>query len=214
VLSESANIPSFEVIAQAAATFVGVSQQVPPRVSAKKVQGRRAHDLERSGIDFELQPREVRIDTLSVWSVTANQIGYRMVCTPGTYVRALARDLGEQLGCGAAAESIRRERSGGLCVADACSLDAIGWDRVRDWAIVVPQMQRLIVPHDVAVALQQGKPAALKSVEALPALSTIAHRPAVFMYSVNETGSGLGLLSVDVQGLVTHRATLSPPEVH
>jgi tRNA pseudouridine55 synthase len=209
VLSESSDIPPFEAVSRAAATFVGTSQQVPPKVSAKKIQGRRAHDLERKGIEFELAPREVRIETLSVWSISNNQIGYRMVCTPGTYVRALARDMGELLGCGAAAESIRREGSGGLSVANACSLDEIGWQRVKDWSILVPQMQRLIVPRDVAEALQQGKPSGLRRVEGLPGLSAIVNRPAVFMYSVDPEEEGLGLLDVDVAGVVSHRATLS-----
>jgi tRNA pseudouridine55 synthase len=210
LIAESNEIPAFDQILQAASTFLGVSQQVPPRVSAKKIQGRRAHDLERRGIDFQLQAREVRIDNLLVWSVTANQIGYRMVCTPGTYVRAVARDLGEKLGCGAAAETIRRERSGGLSVVDACALDAVGWERVQDWAVLVPQMPRVVVPREVAAALQQGKPTALKSVENLAALSGVGGRPTVFMYSIDHTGIGLGLLHVDVQGTVTHRATISP----
>ncbi|HEY3291605.1 MAG TPA: tRNA pseudouridine(55) synthase TruB, partial [Anaerolineae bacterium] len=93
-------------------TFVGPILQIPPQYSAIQVGGRRAYKLARSGETVELQPRPVQILSLALTLGDADTVDLRMTCTAGTYVRALARDVGEALGCGAHLIALRREQSG------------------------------------------------------------------------------------------------------
>ncbi len=95
----------------AAAEFVGERQQVPPMVSALRRGGRRLYELARRGQEVERAPRGVRVDRFEVESVEAGRVTFTVRCSPGTYVRTLAHDLGQALGCGAALESLRRLRS-------------------------------------------------------------------------------------------------------
>jgi tRNA pseudouridine55 synthase len=213
VLSESAQVPAFAETEKAKARFIGDISQVPPKVSAKKVQGRRAHELERKGVSFELTPKDVRVDSFDLWPVDSMRVGYRVRCSPGTYVRALARDLGEVLGCGGAAESIRREASGQFDVSAAISLEQIGWGAVKEWMLLVPEIPRVVVPRGVASELLQGKPSGLLKVEQLPELAQVVSRPAVFMYTPNVTEEPWGFLEVTASGQVLHRLNVRPQKL-
>jgi tRNA pseudouridine55 synthase len=210
VLSESNAVPGFAQIESAALKFMGDISQVPPKVSAKKVQGRRAHELERKGVSFELAPKLVRVDSFELWAVDSVRVGYRVRCSPGTYVRALARDLGEALGCGGAAELIRREASGQFDVAHAISLEEISWEAVKDWMLLVPEIPRVVVPPTVASELLQGKPSGLVKVGQLPELAKVVSRPAVFMYTPSEAEEPWGFLEVTSSGQVLHRLNVRP----
>lgn len=103
-------------IRAAAATFLGTIQQRPSAVSAIKVDGRRAHERVRAGEDVELAPRTVRVDRLDVGAIRrpsgAIDVDIEVTCSTGTYVRALARDLGERLGVGGHLTLLRRTRVG------------------------------------------------------------------------------------------------------
>ncbi len=99
-------------LAGAAASFVGVIRQVPPMYSAVHHEGRRLYELAREGVQVERQPREVIVHEVAVEAVTLPVVTLRVVCGKGTYVRTLAADLGEALGCGAAIEALRRTRVG------------------------------------------------------------------------------------------------------
>jgi tRNA pseudouridine55 synthase len=136
--------------------------QVPPRVSAIRVQGRRAHDLERRGVEFTLEPRPVQVFAFELQQIDREHYSYRVECSPGTYVRSLARDLGEYLGCGGAVETIRRTHSGDLSVRDAVDVDGISWDRMIDWSVLYPGVPRVLVSADLAMRLLGGKEAALR----------------------------------------------------
>lgn len=94
--------------------FLGWRSQVPPQVSAVHVAGQRAHDLARKGVVPELSPRPVflcRLD-LTGFDPASGRMELRVLCSKGTYVRSLARDLGEQLGCGAHLAALRRTHIG------------------------------------------------------------------------------------------------------
>lgn len=196
VIEESTAIPSFEAVSRAVRHFVGTIEQVPPKVSAIKVGGRRAYQLERAGHDVQLKARQVIVEQFDVTEISDRTIGYRIVCTPGTYVRALARDLGEKLGCGAAAEAIRREGSGHFSVSDAVALEDLSWDRVRDWSILVPHVPRIVVSSQVAIDLLQGRVAALPAVRLLAA--SLSEQVEIVAYAAEgrETET-LGLLRLD-----------------
>ena len=106
--------------------FVGERMQRPPRFSAVSIGGRRAYDLARCGVDFELDPRPVRIDSIGIVSGAWPSLRLQMACRSGTYVRSLCRDLGAALGCGGHARAIRRLRSGPYIMDMAVTLGELG----------------------------------------------------------------------------------------
>jgi tRNA pseudouridine55 synthase len=123
-------LPDSPALAAACAELVGSIAQVPPTTSAIKVGGQRAYALARAGKVVEMVPREVLVHALDV--VSHDEESGRAVldihCSKGTYVRALARDLGEALGCGAYCAELRRLAIGHLDVAGAGSLDDVAAD--------------------------------------------------------------------------------------
>jgi tRNA pseudouridine55 synthase len=108
------------------ARFRGPIEQVPPVYSAVKVAGRRAYDLARRGTAPELAPRSVTIHRLELVRWTPPHLALLVVCSKGTYVRALARDLGAALGCGAHLTRLVRLWVGGFGLEDAVTLEEIG----------------------------------------------------------------------------------------
>ena len=121
---ETAHITS-EAIYQALQQFVGDIQQVPPTYSAVKVNGDRAYDLRRKGKEVELAPKTLRIDEIEVQHFDPSQmlLTIRVVCGKGTYIRALARDLGRALNSGAYLTALRRTRVGDVRVENCLQLD-------------------------------------------------------------------------------------------
>lgn len=106
-------------------TFIGEIQQVPPAYSACKVNGDRAYTLMRKGRDVELKAKTLRIDDIELTSFAPEtmQMSIRVVCGKGTYIRALARDIGQALGSGAYLTALRRMRVGDIRVEDCITLD-------------------------------------------------------------------------------------------
>ncbi len=119
-----ATAPDAKTVAGQLADFVGTIEQIPPAYSAAKVTGRRAYDLARSGTAVVLAPRPVRVYAIDVIHYEYPVLDVEVRCGKGTYIRSLARDLGERLGCGAYVETLRRTRVGPFSVEDAVSLDA------------------------------------------------------------------------------------------
>lgn len=99
--------------------FEGEIEQVPPIFSAVKVNGRRAYDLARKGKDIELESKRVRIDEIVLESFELPYITIKITCGKGTYIRSLARDIGEALNSGAHLTALRRTRVGEFRVEDA-----------------------------------------------------------------------------------------------
>lgn len=114
-----------ELIEQTLTRFAGEIQQVPPEYSACKVDGARAYKLKRKGKDVELKPKTLRIDEIELihFDPESMQMGIRVVCSKGTYIRALARDIGQALGSGAFLTSLCRTRIGNVCLNDCITLD-------------------------------------------------------------------------------------------
>ena len=110
---------------RARAAFTGHILQIPPQYSAIQVGGKRAYKLARSGETVELMARPVHIIELDLAFADATTVDLHMTCTAGTYVRALARDIGEMLGCGAHLVSLRREQSGLFMLASAITLEVL-----------------------------------------------------------------------------------------
>lgn len=122
--------PGRDAVEAALAGFVGPLRQVPPQYSAVQVAGRRAYQLARKGEAVELAPRDVIVHeaTLLEWDEAdpARPIAIvEVACSAGTYIRALARDLGERLGCGAYLGALVRTASGGFRLEDAVSFESL-----------------------------------------------------------------------------------------
>lgn len=114
-----------ERIEEVLTSFVGNIQQVPPAYSACKIGGDRAYDLKRKGKDVELAAKTVRIDEieLTAFDAEAMQMSIRVVCGKGTYIRSLARDIGEALGSGAFLTALCRTRVGDVRIEDCLTFD-------------------------------------------------------------------------------------------
>src|SRR5437762_10026073 len=93
-------------------SLTGILDQVPPPFSAKKVGGVPSHQLARRNQAVELAPSRVEVERFEILSLTPPLMTFRVVCSPGTYIRSLAHDLGRKLGCGAHLTALRRTRSG------------------------------------------------------------------------------------------------------
>lgn len=117
-----------DLVREVLGRFTGAIEQVPPAYSACKIDGRRAYDLARKGREVELKAKTLVIDEIELLSFSPQEISIRTVCSKGTYIRALARDIGQALGSGAHLTALRRTRVGDitldncLSVADAANL--------------------------------------------------------------------------------------------
>jgi tRNA pseudouridine55 synthase len=114
-----------ELIEQTLKQFIGEIQQIPPVFSACNVDGKRAYKLARKGEQVELKPKTLRIDELELtdFDPVTMQMSIRVVCGKGTYIRALARDIGEALGSGAHLTALCRTRLGDVRIEDCLTLD-------------------------------------------------------------------------------------------
>lgn len=148
------------------ATFVGSGMQTPPIYSALHHNGRRLHEIARAGETVEIAPRAVQIDQIALLDWRSPDLTIDVTCGKGTYIRALARDIGAALGCGAHLASLRRTAVGQFRAEDAITLDALASDpaavpsllqppsiAVADWAAVT-------VTGDEARLIRNGMPIA------------------------------------------------------
>lgn len=122
-----------ELAEEALSRFRGRIEQVPPAYSACKVDGNRAYKMARTGQEVELKPKVLVIDELELLSFAPTELTVRVVCSKGTYIRALARDIGLALQSGAHLTALRRTRVGGHSIADA-----LPPDRAADIILTAP----------------------------------------------------------------------------
>ncbi len=117
--------------------FTGRIEQVPPAFSACKIDGRRAYKMARKGHEVELKAKVLVIDEIELLEFAPESITVRVVCGKGTYIRALARDIGEALGSGGHLTALRRTRVGDIPVDDCLSVDA-AVERIRESDVEYP----------------------------------------------------------------------------
>jgi tRNA pseudouridine55 synthase len=127
-----------EAVEQALTKFIGRIEQVPPSFSACKVDGKRAYDLARQGKDVELKPKVLVIDEIELqeFNTDSMQATIRVVCSKGTYIRALARDIGLALESGAHLTALRRTRIGDYKVEDCHTLETF-----QQWLETLPKQK-------------------------------------------------------------------------
>lgn len=104
-------------------SFLGIQQQVPPLFSAKQIDGKRAYDYARAGIEKELKSNTIEIMEFSINTERFPEIDFEISCSKGTYIRSIAHDFGQKLGCGAALIALRRTKSGIYDIKDSKSVE-------------------------------------------------------------------------------------------
>ena len=114
---------SRELVSEVLQQFKGTIEQVPPLFSAVKVEGKRAYEYARKNEDIELKPKILVIDDIELISYNMPDITIRVVCSKGTYIRALARDIGTALHTGAHLTGLRRTKVGDITVDDCLTMD-------------------------------------------------------------------------------------------
>lgn len=129
-------VPSADEIASALPAFIGEIMQTPPRYSAVSVNGRRGYDLARSGQNFELSAKKVRIASFTLREQTApDEFAFDIVCGGGTYIRSLARDLAEALGTKGYMSYLCRTASGVFTCETSVPFDSLTAENIRDYII-------------------------------------------------------------------------------
>jgi tRNA pseudouridine55 synthase len=180
-------------IEEVLAAMRGEVEQLPPAFSAKKVRGEAAHRRVRRGERVELAPARVTIHTLELTSLELPHVAFSVRCSSGTYVRALARDLGEALGVGAHLVGLRRTAIGAFRVEDAVRLNELGDVERVGRAVIDPlealaHLPKLAVDEAGATRLKQGRPVEDVS-SAAEGLVAVAHDGALL--AVGESGGGV-----------------------
>jgi tRNA pseudouridine55 synthase len=208
VLRERAVQVDRTMIVAAVAAMRGEIEQVPPMHSALKHEGKALYEYARAGVEIERAPRRVRIHRLDIVEWEGPRLVLDVLCSKGTYVRTLAEDLGEALGCGAHLAALRRTASGPLRVEDAVTLDQFA-------AMSEPERDALLRPADLL--LQDWPLIRLPDDEAGRFLSGLRRRvqlsdaPAVRVYGP-EDRAFLGSAHITAGELIADRL-LSPLEV-
>jgi tRNA pseudouridine55 synthase len=171
--------PAEAAIRAALPAFVGEIQQIPPMFSAIKVDGERAYDLAREGIEVELKARTVRIDRCELVEATADHATLEVDCGKGTYIRAIVRDLAEMLGACGHVSALRRMRVGRFSTDNAITLENLqemahrgaGSEAILPVETALDDIPVLAITTEDVFKLKQGRPIVLvpRQVEALKA---------------------------------------------
>ena len=172
-IATSETRPEREAVEAALPAFVGAIEQVPPRFSAIKIQGERAYDLAREGEVVELAARPVQIDRLAVVEHDGDTTVIEAECGKGTYVRALARDLGRMLGCHGHVRALRRTRVGPFSEAEACAVTPLSEGgpeaalaHLRPVETALDAIPGVAVSRDMGLRLMRGQPVILRGRDA------------------------------------------------
>lgn len=202
VIATSGLRPDEAAITALLPRFTGTISQVPPKFSAIKIAGERAYDLARDGEEVTLEARPVEIDALRIVSHAAETTTFEAECGKGTYVRAIARDLGLALGCLGHVAHLRRTRVGPFDVAGAASVDMLRESPESAAAALLPVktalalIPEIVVHRDAALRLKRGQSVLLRGRDAP------VEAPAVYATS---GGVLIATGSVENGELVPHR---------
>jgi tRNA pseudouridine55 synthase len=199
-------VPTEDEVRLALAAQVGVIEQVPPQFSALKVEGKRAYDLARGGQTVELAARPVRIDRVELISYDWPRLELVVDCGSGTYIRSIARDVGEALGCGGLVEVLVRTRIGPFLLADAINPTGLEIDAIlahlQPTEVALGDLPRLRISPEQAEAVGLGKGLAVSEVEGAQGLEGEAGL-------IGSDGSLVAVAEMTPNGMVQPRRVLS-----
>lgn len=154
-------IPGLAEVQEALKTQVGTIQQVPPQFSALKVDGQRAYDLARAGREVELAARPVRVDAIELVAYEWPRLEILVTCGAGTYIRSIARDVGDALACGGLIEVLVRTRIGPFAQEDALdprglTVEAVN-EALRPVTEAVASLPQLRIPAEAVQRIIRGQ---------------------------------------------------------
>lgn len=199
---ERRDVPALDEpsLASLGARFSGAQRQVPPAYSAVKVHGQKAYAAARAGAPLDLQPRTVTVHSLLLAPIARDRLALRVHCSAGTYVRSLARDIGQTIGCGAHLAALRRTVVGRFTLDEAITLEQL--DTLAHRGLLESALLPLdegVTDRDAAIVttphgLQLASGAAIH-VEAPVRAASVAR-----VYTVD--GAFVGLAGVDTLGQI------------
>ncbi len=160
VETPDAPLPARDAIEAALAPFRGTIVQTPPQYSALRVAGKRAYDLARAGVAVDLAPRTVEVSRLELLACQGRDLEVEIDCSSGTYIRSIARDLGDALAVGGLMTRLVRTAVGPFTIESAVSLDWLARNSVREVllpaAMCIGDHPRLVASDAQAAAIRQG----------------------------------------------------------
>ncbi len=181
VIQSSDTRPTQEQIEALIPEFIGSIEQTPPQFSAIKIDGERAYDLAREGQAVDIKSRIVHIYDLEVISHDENETAFKCTCGKGTYIRSLARDMGQKLGCFGYISALKRTKVGPFDLKDAISLDFFEQmgdntaleDVILPLQTVLDDIPALALKEQEAVALKHGRSLSLMAKSDLERLTAL-----------------------------------------
>lgn len=193
-----------EAVTHAMQTFIGEIEQIPPMHSALKHQGRPLYEYARAGIEIERPPRRVAIHALEPIEYAPPYLRFSVRCSAGTYVRTLAQDIGEALGCGAHLTVLTRTASGGFALEHAhtlAQLEALSPDERRQTLLpsdcLVQHLPAIELDVAACLALCQGRQVAS------------AYAAAELTRIYDPAGQFIGLAQIDPHGVISSRRLMN-----
>jgi tRNA pseudouridine55 synthase len=197
VIAEHAVDVGIDAIQAACATFTGLIDQLPPMHSALKHEGRALYDYARQGIEIERPTRRVTIHSLVIVDWQSPHLVIDVLCSKGTYIRTLAEDIGQALGCGAHLSALRRTASGALHVDNAVTLEALAamsdgerQARLQPVDALLAGWPSVCLPDDEAGRFLTGLRRRVALVDA-PAVRVYGSNPPAFLGSAHITAGEL-----------------------
>ena len=157
VMSESSDFKfTFNDILKIRDSFLGKITQVPPKLSAIKIDGKRAYDKFRKNEDFEMKERAVEVFSFEILHLNDNEISFRICCSKGTYIRSIARDFGEKLGVPSCLKTLRREKTSIFDVKDSKLISEVNLEDMILWYKIFDNDQKLLLTDDEINKLNVG----------------------------------------------------------
>jgi tRNA pseudouridine55 synthase len=176
----TAPLPDESRVRHAIASLTGAFDQVPPAYSAKQVEGRRAYQAARRGQAFDLAPVRVTVHRWEVHALSSQRLDATITCAGGTYIRALARDLGRLSGSAAHVTSLRRTQSGPFAIADAVTVDDLRGGMVE------PRPAIEAVSHLPVVRLTAGDVVSVRQGRTIPGAAATSSSKAALVAPTGE----------------------------
>jgi len=156
-LSEAQEAPTFQQIEEVLSRdFTGEINQIPPRFSALRIDGKRAYDMAREGQQFEMKARPVQIFSSKILSYNFPELSLEVHCSSGTYIRSLAHDLGQKLGCGAVVSVLRRTKVGQLKVEDSVALEKLNEAPLSSFFVQPEKVLASVFGEESILQLSEG----------------------------------------------------------
>ena len=154
-----------DLLDQAIRAFIGEIEQIPPMYSALKHQGKRLYELARQGIEVERKARPITIHQITVLAYSGEMLELDVSCSKGTYIRTLAEDIGNTIGCGAHVSSLRRTQVGDLDVKQAWTLQQLEaiesqqqrWQSVLDADQMLKEWPSVILTEELEFCISRGQ---------------------------------------------------------